>query len=301
MNNDGKQDFAVVLESEVAEHSDFWLKYEGIRVIYVFTYAYYSDNFEKDMYRCSYVNNTLVLSQDSGGVFGDPYNGIEIQDGTLRISDYGGSNDRWGDDFTFGMDGDDLVLKEYRHMEAHAPNEVETIWNYEEGTFETYAVTRDDSLLINKGTFEPETILFEEAGFDHEGITNRIRLIEGMQSLWSYDFHELSSNYGGHRETQYTAEEVLDLIKEKYPQMHRVEFSCEEEIFENYEILIGYVPSRYFYEDAAGNVLIYNRRTYDNTTEEILHEVIWENGGSRNKYTVHDGTGEIDEDIFIPQ
>lgn len=300
LDKDGKQDFVVVLE--VAEDSDSWLQYDGPRVVYVFNYAYHSDNFEKDVYRCSYVNNMLVMPQSYGGIFGDPYGSMEIKDGTLRISDYGGDSYRWRDDFTFGMDSENFVLKESRHMEGYSPNVVETIWNYEKGTFETYAVFVGGSLLINKGTFESETILFEDASLNNEGIIREFRLSEEMQSLWPYDYNGVNSNSVGRRESQYTAEEALDLIKEKYPGMHRVDIACEEEIFENYETLLGYAPPRYYYEDVAGNVLIYNRRTYDDTTEEILHQVIWKNGVSRSIiYMVHDGTGEIEEDIFIPQ
>lgn len=43
----------------------------------------------------SIISDEVVLAADEGGVYGDPFDGIVIERGTLLVSDYGGSNWRW--------------------------------------------------------------------------------------------------------------------------------------------------------------------------------------------------------------
>jgi hypothetical protein len=46
-------------------------------------------------------NDNVVYCHDCGGIFGDPYDGIEINRGTFTINHFGGSNDRWSNEITF--------------------------------------------------------------------------------------------------------------------------------------------------------------------------------------------------------
>lgn len=41
-------------------------------------------------------NDSLVLAAYEGGMFGDPYEGVEFREDTLRFFHYGGSSWRWG-------------------------------------------------------------------------------------------------------------------------------------------------------------------------------------------------------------
>ena len=41
-------------------------------------------------------NDSIVLAGDQGGIFGDPYEGLEFREDTLRFFHYGGSSWRWG-------------------------------------------------------------------------------------------------------------------------------------------------------------------------------------------------------------
>lgn len=41
-------------------------------------------------------NDSLVLAGYEGGMFGDPYDGVEFREDTLRFFHYGGSSWRWG-------------------------------------------------------------------------------------------------------------------------------------------------------------------------------------------------------------
>jgi len=46
-------------------------------------------------------NDNVVYCYQCGGVFGDPYAGTEIKNGTFTINHFGGSNDRWSNDISF--------------------------------------------------------------------------------------------------------------------------------------------------------------------------------------------------------
>ena len=290
LDGDDKPDFAVVLEYELGYeyflHEEFGLPQEPLRPIYVYTYT------EDAGYQCRYEHPDLIAADGFGGMMGDSYAGIEITEGTIRVSDYGGSSDRWGDDLFFALKGEELLLKEYIIYEGSTlgGNGMQTIWNYGDGTFETYALPfMDDPLLINRGTFEAETVPFQEAdmhGFRY--ISKKAKL----PYLSYYDGYAGLLDDVQKNAARHTAEEVLDIVKEEnYPDLHRVDIGCEEEIFDNYETLLGYEPPRYYYEDDAGNELLYRGQ---DITAGCIHEIRYY--GTDNTYYIYklsDETGEI--------
>ena len=285
LDGDNKQDFAVVLEYELGYEyfldDEFGLPQEGLRPIYVYTYA------EDDGYQCRYEHPNLISAAGFGGMMWDSYAGIEIKERTLRVSDYGGSSDRWGDDVFFEIKGEALVLKEFIVYEGSTlnGNGMQSIWNYEGGTFETYA----NSLLINRGSFEAETVPFQEAD---------MRGFQGIKTIAELPYLSYYAGYAGllddiqKNSARHTAEEALDIVKEKnYPDMHRVDIVCEEEIFDNYETLLGYAPPRYYYEDDAGNHLIYRGQ---DITAGHAHEIRYYGPDyTYCSYKLSDETGEI--------
>ncbi len=46
-------------------------------------------------------NDALVLCKSCGGIFGDPYNGVSLNNNILSVSNYGGSAWRWSQNYTF--------------------------------------------------------------------------------------------------------------------------------------------------------------------------------------------------------
>ena len=279
LDGDDKPDFAVVLEYEPGYEyfrgGEFWMVQEGIRPIYVYTYV------ENVGYQCGYAHHHLIRNKDTGGMMGDPYAGMEIKDKTLTVSDYGGSSDRWANDYIFEIKGEELVLKEHDEYVGSvlSLDGMRGIWSFEEGTFETYANT----LLINRGTYEAKTIPFQEV--------NRSEL-QGIVTIGELPYLSYHEGYEGLQDdvqknaASHTAEEALDIAKEEnYPDMHRVDIVCEEEIFDNYETLLGYAPSRYYYEDDAGNRLTYRSRDLMSATHEIVYHGV---DNSRQSYKVHD-------------
>lgn len=49
-------------------------------------------------------NHNVVLCDDCGGAFGNPFTGIDIKDGTFTVNHYGGSATRWTVSFSFIYD-----------------------------------------------------------------------------------------------------------------------------------------------------------------------------------------------------
>lgn len=62
-------------------------------------------------------NDHVVLCQSCGGVFGDPLDGIFIENGLLKIHHYGGSSWRWARDIEFTYDPSSKSFKLYRDTE----------------------------------------------------------------------------------------------------------------------------------------------------------------------------------------
>lgn len=283
LDGDGKSDFAVVLEYEPGYEyfpSESWALREGIRPIYVYTYV------EGVGYQCRYEHHKLIRTKEEGGMIGDPYAGMEIKDKTLTVSDYGGSSIRWANDYVFGMKGEELVLKEHDEYVGSTLDRfgMRSIWSFEDGTFETYALALEDNpLLINKGKYEAKTIPFQEV--DRSKLQGIVTIAE-LPYLSYHEGYEGLQDDAQKNTVRHTAEEALDIVKEEnYPDMHRVDIVCEEEIFDNYEILLGYAPARYYYEDDAGNKLTYDSWHIMSATHDIGYHGI---DYSHRSYKVHD-------------
>lgn len=56
-------------------------------------------------------NNNILLPVSGGGIFGDPYDGIEIESNNLIIRHYGGSSWRWGLNLYMNYDPIDSTIK----------------------------------------------------------------------------------------------------------------------------------------------------------------------------------------------
>ena len=74
--------------------------------------------------RANYIianNENAVMQEDEGGVYGDPYDGISIEDGQLIMHYYGGSASwRWIRELYFDIGDDDIILSKYTFNYFHA-------------------------------------------------------------------------------------------------------------------------------------------------------------------------------------
>lgn len=66
-------------------------------------------------------NENAVMQEDEGGVYGDPYDGISIEDGQLVMHYYGGSASwRWIRELYFDIGDEDIILSKYIFYYFHA-------------------------------------------------------------------------------------------------------------------------------------------------------------------------------------
>lgn len=148
LNGDGKPDLAATVE----------IMPEGDRETYVLLA-------EKDGYKVRHTNQGLVLRADEGGVWGDPFEGLKIEDGILTISLYGGSNWRWAYQYQFKYSGSKLALIKTESVQFFTgTNEGTKIrCNYIRGIWESRSYSEeDDGQLLETGTFDPVPSTFDE-------------------------------------------------------------------------------------------------------------------------------------------
>ena len=70
-------------------------------------------------FRLAAENRTIVLRADEGGVFGDPFYGIEIQRGAIVLQHYGGSAWRWAYTYRFRQQDGGWFLIGYTQVSHH--------------------------------------------------------------------------------------------------------------------------------------------------------------------------------------
>ena len=89
LNGDGRPDAAVVAahDAEGYEPQDVW---EEPRLLVI------ALGEESGGLRLSAASSAVVLCRGCGGVFGDPFESVEVERGTVVVRHYSGSRDRWG-------------------------------------------------------------------------------------------------------------------------------------------------------------------------------------------------------------
>lgn len=61
-------------------------------------------------YKLSIIADQIILKADEGGIWGDPFDSISIDRGSVVISHYGGSNWRWSSTYRFRFQDNDWYL-----------------------------------------------------------------------------------------------------------------------------------------------------------------------------------------------
>ncbi len=124
LNLDGIIDYLLVLKDKNEEVAEIG---ETLRPIYIL------EGIKEGGYRLAEKNDSIVLSKNDGGAFGDPYAGLVAKKNYFSIEHYGGSNWRWSRIYTFKYD--QKTKKYYLHKDAGVsyhtsnPNKVEKL-NY---------------------------------------------------------------------------------------------------------------------------------------------------------------------------
>lgn len=164
---------------------------------------------------------------------------------------------------------------------------------------EEYAVSysRDDfePLLIYRNSFDNSKKYFDDyrdMAVDDDGNQNLLKL----PPYYDYFGEDEDSIHNHKGEVKRTAEEILDIVKEKhYPNMKRADYTADKEMLDNYAVLLGYAAPKYYYTDGVHN-LYYNNVEYDKNAGRWKHEIICGGDMDMEFYKVWDDTGDIIED-----
>ncbi|WP_317970591.1 hypothetical protein [Paenibacillus sp. CCS19] len=95
LNKDGIQDIAIAIEKTTDVDARSILIAFGT---------------EDHAYELSIIADHVVLSELEGGPFGDPFNGLMIDRGSVVVSDYGGGSGRWFHKYRFRYQENDWYL-----------------------------------------------------------------------------------------------------------------------------------------------------------------------------------------------
>jgi hypothetical protein len=94
LNGDGRKDMVLVI-SEIVREDASWEEGAAERSVLILIA-------EADgTLRLAGRNDLVVLCRNCGGVFGDPFAGVDVKGSTFTVNNYGGSNDRWSYSYTF--------------------------------------------------------------------------------------------------------------------------------------------------------------------------------------------------------
>ena len=122
LNGDGKKDFILVTEKSKPQPTDD--DTDDSRSLIILT----RDRAGKLTLAAR--NEKVVYCRSCGGSFGDPFDGVEVKRGQFTVYNYGGSWQRWGDQYQFNYSRRDrtwqLVWVQKINYDSHDPETMKT-------------------------------------------------------------------------------------------------------------------------------------------------------------------------------
>lgn len=245
LNGDGVEDWAVVAErpSKAEEPGEYFT--DAPRTLAILL----GDG--KGGFYLGQTNDHFIRRDTQGGVFGDPYEGIYIQNGELHYKDYGGSAWKWGNDYAFSWQGDGLALTGLETMSRYGERGVTESYDFLAGEYTQRA--------FSEGAWDCGTGLLWE-----QDISASLLQLEYMPNAWDEEpWREQlpplpSLGYCGYEEIlplEKHPEEILDEVqREHFPDMSRVALPWTEETRANYVKATDREVSGYFYANAEGRL-----------------------------------------------
>lgn len=201
-------------------------------------------------------NDHFVRRDTQGGVYGDPYEGILIENGELHYMDYGGSAWRWGNDYVFTWQGDGLKLVRLDTTSTYGERGTEERFDFAAGRYTLRA--------FSEGGWDCGTGLLWEQEFSCAG--------PGLEEMpdpwegepWREELAPLPSlGFYGYEEPEppeEAPEAHLDRVRrERFPDLDRVELGWSEETRENYSKAIGCEVPGHYYGDEDGKLFWFDR------------------------------------------
>jgi|GEM_PF-2206230 len=290
LNGDGKADLAVTVNLALEE---------DMRETYVLLA-------ESGTYKVRHMNRGLVRVPQEGGIFGDPFAGLAIKDGTLTVSLYGGSAWRWAYDYHFRFSGGKLMLTKTVSADLYMGRGVENICDYTQETGEShiFIYTDDlddagnDDLLLHKGTFPMTKSTFESPVIADATYAKGMPNAPSISANWYEPSPPMTPKI--------SAEEALDMVRgAHYSGMKKGKLPWTEKGRANYEKRLGYDMPGWYYENEDG-VLYYSSLDEEypcgNAVNPRLEHSIRYESFEKNEYGtslvhklyyVYDATGEI--------
>lgn len=104
LNGDGRDDAVIVIEKNEPEVDEYDFEFYRRAMLIAFNNG--NNGFDLSI-------KTEIRDANSGGVWGDPYDGITIENGDLTLAYYGGSNYRWYYRYVFRFIDDEWYLIGY--------------------------------------------------------------------------------------------------------------------------------------------------------------------------------------------
>lgn len=265
LNGDGLNDVVVVGLSEINEDE----VYDDRRKAYPFIAQPGGGYKLVDPFR--------IYGPDSGGMYGDPYQGMLISDGRLVIQVYGGSSWRWGYTNIYEYENGEMTEKwelEIEHC-THTSGYNYKINNKENGDYRFYVIAGEweqdtRQLLLADWNGTPSAVageldqkwkaLQEEEGLTLPGIHSAVYQPETTVGEYGYNYVIHDTFY----ETQRTPGEVLlAAAEEQLKEYRELPVACyaTEEIKNNFDSLAGVeLPENFYFgydEENAPVLLVY--------------------------------------------
>lgn len=269
LDGDGQEDMAIVLDIEPDLREEEVTVPENTRETFILLR-------KKEEFNIIARNKGLVMGEEDGGVFGDPFADIVIENGVLTISNYGGSSERWGLDYSFIYNNNNLRLSK---IEASSHNTLTAcgfihIYDYLSGKYEQYSecgINEELSgLLLDYGTFDATECYFSFP-------VGELPLFDGIACLPQAGFYVFQD--GQLAEMECTAMEAFDTVKQSYyADAVEQKILWTKEVKDNYIKLLGYpVPDSYF-KNQEGSLSYYGIRAYsdENGMDRAEHIIMWE-------------------------
>ncbi len=293
LNGDGRKDLVVVLE-EQAEDGERPDPEDAPPRLLVVLLARTDGSL-----RTAHVNPSLVLNRFSGGVFGDPFEGIAVENGSLAIRHYGGSNFRWSWEMEFRYVDGLFRLAGLTHgsMYTGTANGEDTTCDFLRGTVERRASGGpEDGALLYSGNMESKLYPFDQADFDE--ITANAE-IPFLPDLGYYDYDRIASCPPS--PPRISAGQALDRVKEaRCPRYVKTQLPLTPAMLHTYAKLLGYKIPGYRYQGSDGELEYHTLNIADDGqghTTGMTHVILYKEAGSERitRYEVDDADGKIRE------
>lgn len=118
LNKDGLADLAAVIEADsLVKSLKEWENDQQPRILFA---AFRQPN---GQYALSVQSNESIMLANEGGVFGDPFDALEINRGSIVVRFYGGSSDRWSYVYRWRFQNKDWFLIGATYTESSTHHE----------------------------------------------------------------------------------------------------------------------------------------------------------------------------------